>query len=54
VRVMPRPRVVNPTGPTVRLATIVAEPVARRVEREAQRRGVTVAQVLRDALERVA
>lgn len=51
---MARPRVINPHGETRRVATVVAEPVARRLEREARRRGVTVAQVVREALERVA
>lgn len=51
---MARPRVINPNGKTRRVVSIVPEPTAKRLEREAQKRGVTVAQVIREALEKVA
>ena len=47
---MARPRTINPTGATKRLTTEVAEPVARRIEREARRRGIPVSQVVREIL----
>ena len=51
---MPRPRVINPNGETRRIAATVAAPTVARLERIAKRRGVTVAQVIREALEKVA
>jgi hypothetical protein len=51
---MARPKVINPKGETRRLVTIVPAPVAERIEREAQKRGVTVAQVMREKLAQVA
>lgn len=51
---MARPRTINPKGDTVRLVTLVPAPVAARIRKQAQRQGVTVAQVLRDLLQQVA
>jgi hypothetical protein len=47
---MARPRKINPNGATRRMSAEVAEPVARRIEREAARRGVSIAQVVREIL----
>lgn len=51
---MARPKVINPNGEVKRVACNVPVPVARNIEREAQRRGVTVAEVMRERLARVA
>lgn len=51
---MARPRVIAPNEETLRVATQVSETTARRLRRVAKQRGVTVAQVIRDALEQVA
>ena len=51
---MARPKHINPGGETVRLVARVAEPVARRIQREAKQRGVTVAQIVREKLSQVA
>lgn len=51
---MARPRKINPTGETRRVVTLVPAPVAQRIEREARKRGVSVAQVIREKLEQVA
>jgi hypothetical protein len=47
---MARPRVINPTGDVRSLRVVVAEPVAQRLEREARRRGVSVAEIIRERL----
>lgn len=54
VPVMARPRKINPHGETRRVVTLVPETVAQRIEREARKRGVSVAQVIREKLEQVA
>lgn len=54
VPVMARPRKINPNGETRRVVTLVPVPVAQRIEREARKRGVSVAQVIREKLEQVA
>jgi hypothetical protein len=51
---MARPRVINPQGETRRLVALVPVPVAQRIEREAKKRGVTIAQIVREKLEKVA
>lgn len=51
---MPRPKVINPHGDTRRVAADIPQPTAARIEKIAKRRGVTVAQVIREALEKVA
>lgn len=51
---MARPRTVNPTGPTRRVSVIVAEPVVRRLERRAKQQGISVAELVRRELDRVA
>lgn len=51
---MARPKHINPDGETVRLVARVPDHVARRIQREAKRRGVTVAQVVREKLAQVA
>jgi hypothetical protein len=51
---MARPRKINPHGETRRVVTLVPENVAHRIEREARKRGVSVAQVIREKLEQVA
>lgn len=51
---MARPKHINPTGDTVRLVALVPAPVAQRIQREAKKRGVTVAQVVREKLAQVA
>jgi hypothetical protein len=51
---MPRPKVINPTGDTRRIAADVPAPTADRLVKIAKRRGVPVAQVIREALENVA
>lgn len=51
---MARPKHINPDGETVRLNALVPAPIARRIQREAKKRGVTVAQVVREKLAQVA
>lgn len=51
---MARPKVINPQGDTIRLAAYVPAPLAQRIQREAKKRGITVAQVVREKLEKVA
>lgn len=51
---MARPKHINPEGDTIRLAAYVAAPVAQRIKREAKKRGVTVAQIVREKLEQAA
>ena len=48
--VMARPRFINPNGEVVKLTARIPEKVARDLQREAQRRGVTVGQVVRERL----
>lgn len=49
-----RPKQINPTGEVKRVACNVPVPVARNIEREAKKRGVTVAEIMRERLARVA
>jgi len=51
---MARPKHINPTGEIVRLVAQVPAPVAQRIQREAKKRGVPVAQVIREKLSEVA
>jgi hypothetical protein len=51
---MARPKHINPAGDTVRLAAFVPAPIAQRIQREAKKRGVTVAQIVREKLEQAA
>lgn len=47
---MARPRKIDPHGEVVKLSAVVPQKVARDLQREAQRRGVTVGQVVRERL----
>ena len=49
-----RPKEINPQGEIKRLVALVSVPVAERLEREAKRKGVSVAQIVREKLEQVA
>lgn len=49
-----RPKEINPKGDIKRLVALVPVPVAERLEREAKRKGVSVAQIVREKLEQVA
>jgi hypothetical protein len=49
-----RPKVINPKGEIKRLVALVPVPVAERLEREALKRGISVAQVVREKLAQVA
>lgn len=49
---MPRPRVIDPQGQTRRVVAMVPGQVAADLQREADSRGVTVAQVIREQLQR--
>jgi len=49
-----RPRTINPTGELRSMRVLVPEPVAQKIEREAKKRGVTVAQIVRERLAQVA
>jgi len=49
-----RPRLINPNGDTKRMAVDVPTPMAQRIEREAKKRGVSVATILREKLAQVA
>lgn len=51
---MARPKSIHPKGKTKRIACDVPAPVAERLEREAQKRGVSVAKVIREKLAQVA
>jgi hypothetical protein len=51
---MARPKSVNPKGEVKRMMVSVPKPVATSIEREAQRRGVTISEVMRERLSRVA
>lgn len=52
--VMARPKHINPDGETKRLVAIVSVPLAKRIEQVAKKRGVPVAQIVREQLEKVA
>jgi hypothetical protein len=47
-----RPRKINPSGKTRKLSVIVAEPVARELEREAAREGKSLGEIVRRRLDR--
>jgi hypothetical protein len=49
---MARPRKINPKGRTRKLSVLVAEPVARDLEREATREGKSLGEIMRRRLER--
>lgn len=49
-----REQVINPGGEIRRFGIVLAEPVARKIERQAKKRGVSMAQIIREALEQVA
>ena len=49
-----RPKEINPQGEVKRVACNVPTTVAKDIENEAKRRGVTVAQVMRERLAQVA
>ena len=51
---MARPNHINPDGEIKRLVALVPVPVAQRLEREAKKRGVPVAQIVREKLSQVA
>jgi hypothetical protein len=51
---MARPKHINPQGEVKRLVALVPVPVAERLEREAKKQGVPVAEIVRRALEKVA
>ena len=51
---MARPRVINPTGKTRRVGVVVSEPVVRKLEKKAKAEGISVAELVRRALEKAA
>jgi hypothetical protein len=51
---MARPKHINPTGETRRVVAIVPEPLAQHLQKVARKRGVPVAQIIREQLEKVA
>ena len=53
-QVMARPKHINPDGEIKRLVALVPVPVAQRLEREAKKRGVPVAVIVREKLSQVA
>ena len=53
-KVMARPKHINPQGEIKRLVALVPVPVAERLEREAKKRGVPVAVIVREKLSQVA
>lgn len=48
--VMARPKSINPKGEVVKLTARIPEKVARELQREAAKRGVTVGQIVRERL----
>lgn len=54
LQVMARPKHINPDGEIKRLVALIPAPVAERLEREAKKRGVPVAQIVREKLAKVA
>ena len=54
IPLMARPKHINPSGATRRVATLVPEPLAQHLEKVARKRGVPVAQIIREQLEKVA
>ena len=51
---MARPKKINPKGETRAVAALIPEPLARELEREAKREGVTMAEIMRKRLSRAA
>jgi hypothetical protein len=51
---MARPKHINPNGDTQRIVAWVPAPLAERLQREAKKRGVPVAQIVREKLGKVA
>jgi len=51
---MARPRFINPEGKTRRVGVMMSEPVVRRLEKKAKAEGISVAQLVRQVLEKVA
>lgn len=51
---MARPRTINPKGEVRHLTARVPEPLARELEREAKRKGVTLGEIIRKRLSRAA
>jgi hypothetical protein len=49
---MSRPRTINPKGNTHRTSVVLSEVVVERLRREANRRGVTLGQVIRERVEK--
>ena len=47
---MARPKFINPTGKVRRIAANIPEQVAEKLEREAKRRGISLASVVRERL----
>lgn len=54
LQVMARPKHINPDGEIKRLVALIPAPVAKRLEQEAKKRGVPVAQIVREKLAKVA
>jgi hypothetical protein len=51
---MARPQHINPGGQIRRVVAQVPEPLAQHLEKVARKRGVPVAQIIREQLEKVA
>lgn len=51
---MARPKKINPNGKTRRVGAVVSEPVVRKLEKRAREQGVTVSEIVRQALDKVA
>lgn len=51
---MARPRTIHPDGEVLRVVTHLPEPMVRKLQREADKRGVPLAQVVREKLQQVA
>ena len=49
---MARPRTIDPKGRTKTTSVMLAEPVYDRLRREADKRGVTLGQVIRERCEK--
>lgn len=54
LQVMARPRTIHPNGQVLRVVTHLPEPLVRKLEREARKRRVPLAQVVREKLQQVA
>lgn len=49
-QVMARPRTINPKGATRNTSVVLSEQVHERLRKEADRRGVSIGQVIRERL----